>query len=98
MQTVWCVQSITHAHTNVAMALHNVVGSHMTSDITDGHILNYQSLQIQTGWCKINNMYLELSIWNVQQIIQIQTSNSKRFRTQMAGNIALKPYRVRFPI
>lgn len=33
-----------HAHTNAAVALHNVVCSHMTADITDG-----QSLLIQTG-------------------------------------------------
>lgn len=56
-----------HMHTHVAMALYNVVcsQSHMTSDITDGHMLYYQSLLIQTGWCKINNtsviIYLECS-------------------------------------
>lgn len=54
MQTVCCVQSITHAHRNVSMALHNVVSSHITSDITYGHMMNYQSLLIQKGWCKIS--------------------------------------------
>jgi len=51
--SVWCVQS--HMQSQMHPALHNVVSSHMKSDvISDAHMLNNPSVLIQAGWCKTN--------------------------------------------